>query len=196
MPCFFHTLCCVSSAPWGLLEWESTVAEQKTLDVEKTGCRETPAAVVWRSNVNFELWPIGRVIRGTVCKATTHILDRETCTLSLSYTQTHTETNTSPVGFKEHPLTCLSAHFDCQHVMVPKLDDSESRTTVNKLCVCGFREGTERLMSVGGTDYSYRSWAQQGMKINTHILSTLHNSLPLTSCLSYATSSLSLCHDL
>lgn len=129
MPCFFHTLCRVSSAPWGLLEWESTVAEQKTQAVEKTGCRETPAAFVRRLNVNLELWPMGRVICGTLCKATTHILDRETCTLSLSYTQTHTEANTYPVGFKEHPLTCLSAHFDCQHVTVPKLDESESWTT-------------------------------------------------------------------
>lgn len=101
-----------------------------------------------------------------------------------SPTQTHTETNTSPVGFKEHPLTCLSAHLDCQHVTVPKLDDSESRSTVNKRCVRGCREGTERLVSVGGTDYSYRSPAQRGMKINTHILSTLHNCLPLTSRLS------------
>lgn len=45
---------------------------------------------------------------------------------------------------------------------VPDLDESESWTTVNKHRARECGEGTERLVSVGGTDYWYRSSAQRG----------------------------------
>lgn len=60
-----------------------------------------------------------------------------------------TQKRTPPHGLKRLPTHLPLCSFDCQYMMVPDLDESESWATVNKHREC--REGTERLRSVGGT---------------------------------------------
>lgn len=61
-----------------------------------------------------------------------------------------TQQLTPPRGLKRMPTHLPVCPFDCQYMTVPDLDESESWTTVNKQRVRECREGTERLMSVGG----------------------------------------------
>lgn len=75
----------------------------------------------------------------TLCKAMTHILYHETCTLS----HAHTQNLTPPRGLKRRPTLLPVSPFDCQYMTVPDLGESESWTTVHRVGEC--REGTERL---------------------------------------------------
>ena len=121
-----------------------------------------------------------RVVPGTLCKKprrTNAVVKR--VPRHMPTRRKPTQNLTPPHGLIRTPTHSPVCPFDCQYVTVPDRDESESWTPVNKHRVCECGEGTERHMSVGGTDYWYRSSAQRGIEHkhpHTEYTSQLFNS--------------------